>query len=265
MLWVRKRARRLRYRQDTDGEEEEDTGKHGIRLEVMEMNRKILVPLDGSELAEKALHYARVPAARIGAEVVLLHVCSPEECHSAADRCTVQPMHRVYTEHTAEMLRNELREVAANTIAVECKVLVGDPASEIVRFAEEQGVTRIIMASHGRSGVGRWIMGSVTDRVVRVSPVPVVIIRASAEDSARSDSLDRQILVLLDGSAMSEQVLPYAMEHAEMSGRGTVLLTVCETHSLESSFIYHLSQWDYPINEPIRRLSRACPNRIMYS
>jgi nucleotide-binding universal stress UspA family protein len=216
------------------------------------MNRKILVPLDGSEMAEKALHYAKSPAARIGAEVTLLHVCSPEECHCEAEKCTVQPMHRVYVEHTAQMFRDGLEAVAADRIEVGWEVLVGDPATEIVGYAREQNADRIIMTSHGRSGVSRWVIGSVADKVARQSPVPVVIIRASAEEAERSDLPDSKILVLLDGSNMAEQVLPFVIEHAEMSGREVVLLRVCEPPDIESPFIYHLTRTEYPPTKPLK-------------
>jgi nucleotide-binding universal stress UspA family protein len=219
--------------------------------EVREMNRKILVPLDGSELAEKALRYARTPAARIGAEVILLHVCGPEECHCEAEKCTAQPMHRVYVEHTAQMFRNSLEAVAADKIEIGWEILVGDPAAQIVSYAREQNADRIIMASHGRSGIGRWVIGSVADKVARESPVPVVIIRASAEEAERSDMPDSKILVLLDGSDMAEQVLPFAIEHAEMSGRKVVLLRICEPPDIESPFFYHLTRVEYPPTKPL--------------
>ena len=136
------------------------------------MNRKIIVPLDGSELAERALLYAKAPASRIGSEVILLHVCGPEECHCDAEKCTVQPMHRVYVEHTAQMFRNRLEAVATDKIhkiQIDWEVLVGDPATQIVSYAGEQKADRIIIASHGRSGINRWILGSVTDKVARES------------------------------------------------------------------------------------------------
>lgn len=224
-----------------------------MNKEVKEMNRKMVVPLDGSELAERALGYAKTPVARIGAEVTLLHICGPEECHCDAEKCTVQPMHRVYVEHTAQMFRNELEAVAAPKIEIGWEVLVGDPATQIVSYARERNADRIIMASHGRSGVGRWVLGSVADKVARESPVPLVIIRASAEEAERSDLPDRKILVLLDGSDMAEQVLPYAIEHAEMSSREVVLLRVCEPPDIESSFIYHLTRTDYPPTKPLQR------------
>jgi nucleotide-binding universal stress UspA family protein len=216
------------------------------------MSRRIVVPLDGSELAERALQYAKTPAARIGAEIVLLHVCGPEECQREAEKCTVQPMHRAYVEHTAKVLSDELEAATGRSVEIGQEVLVGDPATEIVNGVSKQDADRIIMASHGRSGVSRWILGSVAEKVARESPVPVIIIRASAEEAERSDSPERKILVLLDGSGLAEEVLPYVKEHAEMSGREVTLLHVCEPPEVEPSFVYYASQWGYPPTKPLK-------------
>ena len=74
---------------------------------------KILVPLDGSELAEAPPDYAKELAARSEAEVILLHVCGLEECHCGPEECHIQPMHQVYIEHTAEVLKRRLVEAGA--------------------------------------------------------------------------------------------------------------------------------------------------------
>ena len=216
------------------------------------MYEKILVPLDGSVLAEKALLYAKEPAAKLGAEVILVHVCGPEECHCEAERCYVRPIHRVYVEHTANMFKAELEAVGARNAEIGWEVLIGDPATEIIRYSKEKDVSLIIMATHGRSGISRWVMGSVTDKVTRGSVVPVWIVRAFVlDDIPHSDWPESKILVLLDGSNMAEQVLPYVAQHAEMSGREVVLLRVCEPPDIESPFIYYIIQLGYPYTRPL--------------
>jgi len=223
-----------------------------VNKEVKEVNRKILVPLDGSELAERAFHYAKIPAAKFGDEVILLHVCGPEECQCEAEKCTAQPMHRVYVEHTAQMLRDELEAVAASKIEIGWEVLVGDPAAEIVGYAKDKNIGLIMMASHGRSGVSRWVIGSVADKVVREASVPVQIIRASAKETEYSDFPDRKVLVLLDGSNMAEEVLPYVIRHAQMLDREVILLHVCEPPDIESPASYYLTPRDYPPTTPLK-------------
>jgi nucleotide-binding universal stress UspA family protein len=161
-------------------------------------------------------------------------------------------MHRGYVEHTGQKFRNELEAVGAIKIEIGWEVLCGDPATEITNYAREQNADRIIMSSHGRSGVRRLILGSVADKIARESPVPVVIIRAFGEEAERSDLPDRKILIILDGSITAEQVLPYATQHAEMSGRAVVLLRVCEPPDVDSPFIYHLLHRNYPPTTPLK-------------
>lgn len=214
----------------------------GINKELESMNQnKIVVPLDGSELSERVLQYAKTPAVRVGTEVILLHVCDPAECHCEAGKCTVQPMHRVYVEHTAEKVRKELETAATSKINIGWEVLVGDPATQIINYATENNACRIIMAAHGRSGVGQWVLGSVAEKIARVSPIPVVIVRTFTNEAQRSNSPDAKILVLLDGSNVAEQVLPYAMEHADIWSREVMLLHVCEPPYTEQRVANYLT------------------------
>ena len=140
------------------------------------MYRRILVPLDGSELAEVVFTYAKELAGRLDVEVLLLHVATPEEREFI-------PMHRSYIEHAADIVRRELQEVQERTgikpgakpkpVEARGELAIGYPAEEILRYAEESNVDLILMATHGRSGLKRWSMGSVADKVLRASKVPV--------------------------------------------------------------------------------------------
>jgi len=194
------------------------------------MYSKILVPLDGSELAERALQHAKEPAVKLGTEVILAHVCSLEECGFEADKRNVSPMHRVYVEHTSYMFAGALESVGSRNAKVGWEVLAGDPATEIMRYSEENNISIIIMTTHGRSGIKDWIRGSVADRVVRNSGVPVRLVRVFAPDDQTThfDWHERNMLVLLDGSNTAEQVLPYVSQHAKMSGAEVTILRVSE-------------------------------------
>ena len=201
------------------------------------MYEKIVVPLDGSELAETSLHYATQLAAKCGAELVLLHVCGPEECHCGPEECHVQPLHGVYTQDTAELIGGRLKDIGAKDARVTPVILVGDPTIEILRYVEENNIDLIAMATHGRSGIRRWVMGSVAVRIHRCSPVPVRLIRAlSSDESAPEDWPEKRILVPLDGSDRAEQVLPYVVVHAHMSDSEVTLLRVDEPPSILSDY-----------------------------
>lgn len=201
------------------------------------MYETILVPLDGSELAEVPLNYAKELAARSGAEVILLHVCGTAECHCTPEGCHVQPMHRVYVEHTAEVLRRRLGDAGAGEASVDCAIVAGDPATEILRYAEENQVGLVVMATHGRSGLSRWVMGSIAARVICHSHAPVRLVRSLRhEETLRDGWPETKILVPLDGSELAEQVLPYVADHARMSDSEVTLLRVGEAPLISADY-----------------------------
>lgn len=181
------------------------------------MYERIVVPLDGSELAEAALEYVRHLAARSGAQVILLHACRPE----------VERMHRVYLQHTAGILRSWLEETRSEAPAVDSAVLLGHPAEEILKYVGENNISLIAMTTHGRSGIQRWAMGSVADKVARHSAVPVWLARSDVpQEIIRGEWPERRILVLLDGSKRAERALPYVTGHAKITGAEVTLLRV---------------------------------------
>jgi nucleotide-binding universal stress UspA family protein len=190
------------------------------------MYKRMLVPLDGSKLSEVVFPYAKELAGRLGIEVVLLHVHGPRENETV-------PLHRAYIEHKADVIRRQSQEVqtkvgvgeAGRAVQVRGELAAGYPADEILRYAEENDVDLILMATHGRSGIRRWVMGSVADRVLRASPVPVWLVRAGIPEGIVYDKWPkRTILVPLDGSELAEEVLPHVEALAKQ--RGTELLEI---------------------------------------
>ncbi len=195
------------------------------------MYKKILIPLDGSDLAEKALLHASGLAGRMGLEVVILHVARAGSTES-------MPLHRAYVEHAIEMVRVRSAEVqkksglrsASEAITVRGEVFTGYPADEILRYAGEHDIDLIVMATHGWSGIKRWLLGSVADKVLRASRVPVWLVRAGV--TRETDYGGRlRVLVPLDGSELAEQVLPHVNALAKQHGAEpveVVLVRVCE-------------------------------------
>ena len=196
------------------------------------MYKKVLVPLDGSAVAEEALVYVRELAAS-GTEVTLLCVSAPEEG-------AYSPSHEAYIQKTAEAIRRQLAEVPQTAVSaqpariaeVHGKLAAGRPADEILRHVQDEGIDLILMATHGRSGIKRWAMGSVADKVLRASKVPVWLVRAGTPRAA-SEGMPpkRMMLVLLDGSKLAESVLPHVealAKHWDGELVDVVLLEVCE-------------------------------------
>ena len=205
------------------------------------MYRKMLVPLDGSELSEVTFRYAKELAGRFaGLEVILFHACAPDDQG-------ILPMHRIYIEHSVGIIREDAaRESAGRKVKVRGELVEGPPAEEILNFAEENGVDLILMATHGRSGMSRWAMGSVAYRVLRAAKVPVLLVRTGIEEAIIEDKLpERRILVPLDGDRASETVLRYVEQLAEGWGKDVVqiiLARVCEPPAISA---------DYPSDMPI--------------
>ena len=175
------------------------------------MYRRLLVPLDGSELSEVVYPYVIETAGRLGMDVTLLHVLESEERESS-------PLHRAYIEHKAEMVAREIgnlrRKIGSEGDGTEAEVrgelVAGYPAEEIMRYAEEGDIDLITMVTHGRSGIRRWIMGSVADKVLRASTLPVWLVSAeSAQETPYNEWPERNIVVPLDGSELAESVLPH--------------------------------------------------------
>jgi nucleotide-binding universal stress UspA family protein len=196
------------------------------------MYKKMLVPLDGSELAEVALMYAKEVASKLHLSLVLLHVYSSVEAEHV-------PELQAYIDSKVDAVRRELKigKVAGNLpagekLTVRGELAEGYPAEEILRYAEQNGIDFILMSTHGRTGIKLWTMGSVADKVLRASKVPVWLIRAGAPPEAISDKLPtRRMLVLLDGSELAESVLPHVETLAKQQGADLVdiiLLGVCE-------------------------------------
>ena len=163
------------------------------------MWKKILVPLDGSELAELALPYAEELAAAFGSEVVLLYASEPAESH-------YRHMHQLYMEKVAGQVRNRVKKVSP-------VVLPGKAAEEIIGYAEKNDVSIIIITSHGRSGILSWAAGSVASKVLHATRVPLLLIRATTPlRKVLQQRLLARILLPLDGSAAGEAAVPYVGE-----------------------------------------------------
>ena len=181
------------------------------------MFEQVLVPLDGSELAEGILPYVSQLAHRIDAKVLLLSVVDPLKSSETAG----------FT------LRRELEEVERRLIeeGIEAASIVsyGDPADQIMRVADVEGCDLIAMATHGRGALGRVFHGSVTDRVVRHSRLPTLAIFPN-ETQGLCEGWDLpRVIIPLDGSSLAETALPYAEELAGKLGLELVVVRVIDT------------------------------------
>ncbi|MBI2830146.1 MAG: universal stress protein [Chloroflexi bacterium] len=172
------------------------------------MFEKILVPLDGSELAEIAIPYAEEIGGRLGSEITLLHVCRPE--HEA-----FQHMHKIYLANIVDSVERYIRRHWPKSgTTVKGEALPGEPDQVIGGHIKENNIGLLVMASHGASGLRTLVIGSVADKVVRSVWVPTLIIRAKAAPQEGKAKLINRILLPLDGSDASKMALAYAEELA---------------------------------------------------
>jgi nucleotide-binding universal stress UspA family protein len=141
---------------------------------------RILVPTDFSKHSHNALTYATAFAEKFGAELYLLHVVQdlalfiPEAVSVAPP---VAPPIEQMTAAVREALERVVRENDLGRLTVHPEVRQGTPFYEIIQFAREAGVDLIIMGTHGHSGLAHVLLGSVTEKVVRKAPCPVLTVR----------------------------------------------------------------------------------------
>ena len=187
---------------------------------------RILVPLDGSRLAEQVLPYARTVARRMRSRIELLAVNVPlgidskslsqDEEHTALG---AESSDREYLARVSAALRG-------SDLAVTSTTCDGSPASEIVKAAGKEPGTLIAMSTRGRSGITRWMLGSVTDKVLRAAENPLLIVRARMGESVPDDVKIGHVIVPLDGSPIAERLLPHAIAFAKAMRSGVSLIMV---------------------------------------
>jgi nucleotide-binding universal stress UspA family protein len=169
------------------------------------MIETILVPLDGSELAEQVLPYAKMLAAKTEAELVLLSAVVPVQTWLGASSTRAR-----WKEEAAKATSylESVRQQISAAGKVRTKVMWGTAADCIRDTADTEGADLIAMTTHGRSGLPRLVMGSVAGEVLHTTLQPVLLVRAGQEQPQRGVDINR-ILVPVDGSPQSESVLPY--------------------------------------------------------
>jgi nucleotide-binding universal stress UspA family protein len=187
------------------------------------MFERILVPLDGSENAEIVFPYCADLAADFASTVTLVTV-------SEAATVDIDHLYRTYLEHALGKMRQQLEaSMAPGTVTLESQVLFGDPAREILRTAEERDAQLILIASHGTSAEGPWLLGHIAAKVLRATKRPVMLIRERVPEAVpQQRKLVRRILVPLDGSEIGEGALCYAVALAEKTASEIALLEVFE-------------------------------------
>jgi len=196
------------------------------------MFERILLPLDGSRLAEAAVPYGAELAARLGSELILFHAC-------AREHQPFQSMHQLYLRDVVDGLERymEKKFPRCEDWAVRTETIVGEPADAICEYVERNDIKLIVMAAHGGSGLKYWAVGNVADKVVRAVNIPMLLIRAKEGHPIEGKKkLINRILLSLDGSDTSEIAVPYVGELAKRLKASITLYRMAEGKFLHSDF-----------------------------
>lgn len=192
------------------------------------MYSKILVPLDGSKLSEGILPYARSMVRALNIPVELLVVIGPEVISAFTNPAQGRYVDLVEADMKRDGLEY-LKTIARSFPAasqVTCSAEIGNAAEAIVEKGSAHSDTLIAMATHGRSGVQRWLMGSVADKVLHATGNPLLLVRPANETGSAGEASLKKVLVPLDGSELAETVLSHITPLAEKMSLEVVLLRV---------------------------------------
>ena len=196
------------------------------------MFRRILTPLDGSTLSEGILPYVRTLAPALGARVDLLRTYqdltfelgAQDEGDIASVMSALEPVAARLHQEAESYLNRVAAGFQEMGVLTTVSVRSGPTAVHIVNEAEEVDGTLVAMSTHGRTGLGRWIMGSVTDRVLHTTMAPLLVVHPErGAPPGESTAAITTLIVPLDGSELAETVLPIAQEVAKATGAGVTL------------------------------------------
>jgi nucleotide-binding universal stress UspA family protein len=175
-----------------------------------------VIPLDGSKTAEQVLPYARTLANKLKVPVEFIGVIDIAEfaLHISAEKARyLERMIEQGERSTMDYLKG-----VANTfpgLTVNCAIEKGRAADAIIDKAAADKGTLITMATHGRSGINRWVLGSVAEKVLRATNNPLLLVRAAEQATSGEEARLTSVIVPLDGSELAESVLPAVSELAK--------------------------------------------------
>jgi len=201
--------------------------------------RNILVPVDGSELAGRALAFA-IDRAGAAAEITVAFVINRISVSivTASPFANVDPAPLLAAlDSEAEIVLQSAESLVAKSgITVKAAKLDGVPSSEILKFARQSSADLIVMGTHGRSGFDRFAVGSTAEDVIRAAGVPVFVVPQRGE-AANAGKL-RHGLVAVDGSPASEAALTFACGLALAEGAKLTLCTAIESDDLDRDVFF---------------------------
>jgi nucleotide-binding universal stress UspA family protein len=207
------------------------------------MYTRMLIPLDGSKTAEAVLPYARTLARKLNLAVELLGVIDVAALATQVSRGSGRYFDTLISD---SVLSSEayLKRIAATfpKSKVKCTTEKGRPEEAILEKASED-TTLITMATHGRSGINRFLLGSIAEKVLRAATSPILLVRASEGVNNDGEATLNSVVVPLDGSELAETVLPHVTALARELGLEVILFRAYKV----PVNIYATSEDYYPV------------------
>lgn len=187
------------------------------------MFTRLLIPLDGSKTAEQVMPCARTFVDRFELPVELLAVVDIGPLLTSVEQAR---RFDKLVEEASRQGKAYLERVSGRFVGsrVRRRVEQGNAADVIIEKTEKNKSTLIAMTTHGRSGVDRWLLGSVAEKVLRTTTNPLLLVRATQEGTAVGEASFRSIVVPLDGSELAETVLPTVVRIAKKLGLEVFLI-----------------------------------------
>jgi nucleotide-binding universal stress UspA family protein len=147
--------------------------------------RRILVPVDFSDSSARALRHAAKRAAESGSSLIIVYVVPADYGWLGIGREELRALDRSLQRQAADRLRTFADENVSDELAPELEVRVGQPAEEILAAARDSKCGSIVLSTRGLTGLDRYLIGSVADRVARLAPCPVVLLRPGKRAPSR--------------------------------------------------------------------------------
>jgi nucleotide-binding universal stress UspA family protein len=214
--------------------------------------KRILVPLDGSTLAEQALAPAIKIAQHVQGELIVMRVPVYVDARvQTAVAYDMAPVAAMWPQESITPVYEEAQEYLAHIVErrkpadlpMRALVVDGDRAGAIVDTAVSEKADLIVMSTHGRTGLSRWVFGSVTERVLRGADCAALIVRTPQPL--------RHILVTLDGSRLAERALAPALTLARAFESKVTLLRVSEPIEIDPEIIEQIGQAEWGLGEQL--------------
>ncbi len=225
------------------------------------MYTRMLVPLDGSKTAENALPYARSLAKTLKIPVKLLGVIEVSHYTSSARASYLDTLVDAAIRRNQEYLQRVAMTFPG--AKVEYTVEGGLPEEIIITKAAEKKGTLITMATHGRSGLDRWLMGSVAEKVLRGADSPILLVRATEDAKSEGEIMPDRIIVPLDGSQIAEAVMPIVEGFAKAAKLKVALVRAYSA----APIMYSASHEDFldDLNQVLAELKSAATSYLHHT